>query len=503
MSVVPQPDPMANAQVSQRKKRHIWPWIVGVIVVLAACVTGIVLFFQSHVLPGVSLWGQDMTGKSRAQVVQFVEDCAANTAVSVSYNGTEQRITLADIGMQTDPQALADATMSAKRDGNVFTKYMPWSQDAVDGGLDATKADATKLNAKFNQQVNDPKDATVTLNEEGTSFVTSPAVNSQGLAVKPVADQLVAAVNGTDTHARAVQATVETIEPAITDVKAQQAADTLNGYITNPITFTMNDETIAKLDPAGLAKVSSVDVSETTGEHQVRKGNVLFDVQAIKDYFTNDIQPTLSSTKEDRVVLTGNDGEVIKVISEGHDGVTLADNAADAILTQAPAVLEGKSPSIVLAGKVDPMKVTETKRNVVVDLSDRKVYAYENGKLVRSFNASVGQGNNVQTGACAGDLCTPLGDFDVWLKYESQDMSGNLTLSDGTKESWDVKGVGFVNYFSRSGCAIHRIATSYAVNDANIPAMGNTSHGCVGIGWDVAPWFFEFAVEGTPVHVQQ
>lgn len=64
------------------------------------------------------------------------------------------------------------------------------------------------------------------------------------------------------------------------------------------------------------------------------------------------------------------------------------------------------------------------------------------------------------------------GDFKVWLKYQSQDMSGTLTLSDGNTEKWDVKDVGFVNYFSKAGCAIHRIATQSAFNDSSIPGYG-------------------------------
>ncbi len=31
----------------------------------------------------------------------------------------------------------------------------------------------------------------------------------------------------------------------------------------------------------------------------------------------------------------------------------------------------------------------------------------------------------------------------------------------------------------------------------------NTSHGCVGIGWDMAEWFYNWCVDGTSVHVQQ
>ena len=75
-----------------------------------------------------------------------------------------------------------------------------------------------------------------------------------------------------------------------------------------------------------------------------------------------------------------------------------------------------------------------------------------------------------------------------------------LNLADGTVETWDVKDVGFVNYFS-SGCAIHRIAGGY-VADAVMPSIANGSHGCVGIGWDVAEWFYNWCNMCTSVHIQ-
>ena len=94
------------------------------------------------------------------------------------------------------------------------------------------------------------------------------------------------------------------------------------------------------------------------------------------------------------------------------------------------------------------------------------------------------------------------GDFKVWLKYPTQDMSGNVTLSDGSVSHWSVKGVGDVNYFSKDGCAIHRIAKSSFTGDATIANMNNISHGCVGIGWDVSDWFYDWCLNGTTVHVQ-
>lgn len=82
-------------------------------------------------------------------------------------------------------------------------------------------------------------------------------------------------------------------------------------------------------------------------------------------------------------------------------------------------------------------------------------------------------------------------------------MSGTLTLSDGNTEKWDVKDVGFVNYFSKTGCAIHRIATQSAFNDSSIQARGRTRPMVASAsGWDQAEWFYNWCLMGTTVHVQ-
>lgn len=122
------------------------------------------------------------------------------------------------------------------------------------------------------------------------------------------------------------------------------------------------------------------------------------------------------------------------------------------------------SDSVSIQGTCDPQNEKKPRVPVVVSLSSHTVTAIENGQTVRVMHMSAGQGNDYQTGQCqpSGDLCTPTycdpnsydnctpdGDFKVWLKYQSQDMSGTLTLSDGNTEKWDVKDVGFVNYFSK------------------------------------------------------
>ncbi|MBZ0297966.1 MAG: LysM peptidoglycan-binding domain-containing protein [Anaerolineae bacterium] len=114
-------------------------------------------------------------------------------------------------------------------------------------------------------------------------------------------------------------------------------------------------------------------------------------------------------------------------------------------------------------------------KQIIVDLSDSRVYAYEDGKLIRSVLASMGR----------PETPTVTGNFTVQRKYESQTMSG---------PGYYLPNVQWISYFY-SGYALHG---TYWHNNFGQPM----SHGCVNLPNDEALWFYEFAPVGTPVLVQ-
>lgn len=121
-----------------------------------------------------------------------------------------------------------------------------------------------------------------------------------------------------------------------------------------------------------------------------------------------------------------------------------------------------------------PPTITEGKQ-IVVDLSDQRVYAYENGQLVRNVLVS--------TGVAA--YPTVQGDYEVYLKYVSQTMSG---------PGYYLPGVPYILYFYQ-GYSLHG---TYWHNNFGTPM----SHGCVNMPTPEAEWLFNWAPLGTPVHVQ-
>jgi LysM repeat protein len=115
-------------------------------------------------------------------------------------------------------------------------------------------------------------------------------------------------------------------------------------------------------------------------------------------------------------------------------------------------------------------------RQVVVDLSDQMVYAYQDGVLVRSLQVSTGLPGSE----------TVLGDYKVYSKLESQRMVG---------PGYDLPGVPYVMYFYQ-GYALHG---TYWHHNFGHPM----SHGCVNMPTPEAEWFYNNFVDvGTPVHVE-
>lgn len=117
-----------------------------------------------------------------------------------------------------------------------------------------------------------------------------------------------------------------------------------------------------------------------------------------------------------------------------------------------------------------------TGKQVVVDLSDSRVYAYQDGMLLRDVLVS--------TGLPATPTVT--GDFKVYVKYGAQTMSG---------PGYYLPDVPYVMYFYQ-GYALHG---TYWHSNWGTPM----SHGCVNMPTPEAEWFFtNFVDVGTPVRVQ-
>ncbi|NMM97817.1 L,D-transpeptidase [Bifidobacterium olomucense] len=488
------------------RKRHVWPWVVlaSVFIVMAAACGFGVWFFQSHVLPGTTLWGNSVTGKTQQEIADTINDQVKHTTVTAKYQGKSAKFTLESLGVDVDGDAIASDVFNAKRGDVWWQQYVFWITKDIAPEIDAKLANGSVVDKALGIDAKEPVNAQVKLNDAGDAFTVVAGQNGQGADASTIAAQAISSLKSLGaTQPGTVTVTLDVTEPTVTDAIANDAKSTLDAIAGKNVSIKVAGTDIATVTVPMLASSMSVNANRqaTLKSGETRSGYVVFDSAKLQQYYNDQIKPSLKLEREDTKLVVNNAGEVISTETEGHDGVVIADGADSGVGTKLADALASGSNSITVAGTVDPKQEVKVTHHVVIDLSDRKLYAYENDQVVRTLNVAVAQGNDMTTGECVGLMCTPTGDFTIWQKLPSQDMSGSLTLADGSVEKWDVKDVGFVNYFSHGGCAIHRIAGGYTA-DASMPYVANGSHGCVGIGWDVAEWFYNWCGMGTSVHVQ-
>ncbi len=127
---------------------------------------------------------------------------------------------------------------------------------------------------------------------------------------------------------------------------------------------------------------------------------------------------------------------------------------------------------------------TTTKKRIVVDRGEQKLYAYDGEELFMETDISTGL-----------ELTpTPRGSFTIFKKTPSRYMQGPLpNLVD--QQYYDLPGVPWNLYFTEGGAVIHG---AYWHNSFGRPY----SHGCVNLAPEKARELYNWAELGTPVLVR-
>ncbi|MCS6870352.1 MAG: LysM peptidoglycan-binding domain-containing protein [Anaerolineae bacterium] len=139
----------------------------------------------------------------------------------------------------------------------------------------------------------------------------------------------------------------------------------------------------------------------------------------------------------------------------------------------APGSPEAAAPSSSSAS--NPEAPASTGKLILVVLREQRVYAYQDGKLLKSFLVSTGLPRTP----------TVRGQFRIYLKYRSQTMSG---------PGYYLPNVPYVMYFFRD----YGLHGTYWHSNFGRPM----SRGCVNLRTPDAQWLYNWAEIGTPVHVR-
>lgn len=470
------------------EKRRRWPWLVGAAALLAVGggAGAWAVHYSDHALPGTSVAGQDVSGMTQSEIAKLVSSKASSAKVSIS-GAVNRQASLSELGVKVDAAATAKAALSPN--ASIMNRFTaPFTSN------NSVSVVSTSSSIKIDEYIakilppgsNAPVNASVTFNEEETTFEVVSGKDGQSLSPKEIEQAATSAA--TNLSSTSVKVAYVNTAPTITYTKAKAAADKANTIVKNDVTITDPDGDTYTADTE--TKAAWIKVGPSTDGKNLA---VTVDKEAVTKWVNKQASAAQVTLVEgERNVYS--DGKVATVVVEAKDGkdVQNASTVSEQLLT---SLNSGK----VYAGKFE-YKTTkaEWKERTIANGAEKLVYPAAEGEKwidVNLSNATVTayEGATVVHGPVgmvpgAPGTETVTGTYHVYLKYAAQDM--------GCTAGWDYcsKDVPWVTYFTGS-YALHGAPWR---NSFGWSGEGG-SHGCVNMPVSEAKWVYDWAPVGTTV----
>ncbi len=484
-AVTPHSDEESYLDEPRRRRR--WPLGVAAAALLLLGVVGAggyayAAHYDGRAVPGTTVAGTDVSGKSREQVVAAIENRAKSAKVDISGDVTASA-SLADLGTTVDAQATADAVM-ARGDslGEKLQALVSKGEVPVVTTTNTTTVSsyATSLIPEDRAKA---RNATVVLSEDGTTFSTTSASNGASLDVNAL--EQAAQKAATSLGSSSVSLTMTDAAPKVSDDEAQKVADKANNWVSQDVTITLDEEsyTAENTDKASWIKVTNSAESAPT---------IAVDSAKVSQW----VQAQAEEAKVEPVTGQRNvnaSGKVVSTPTEAKDGKTVnnADTVAKSITEsfgsdkaytgtfETTAVkAEWKERTIAAGAENLPYQAAPGEKWVDLNLSNKTVTAYEGATVVHG-PVSIVDG--------AAETPTVTGTYKVYLQYESQTMRGEN--ADGSP--YVAEDVPWVSYFY-SGYAFHGAGWRSSFGYSG-------SHGCVNMPVSEAQWIYNWVDTNTVV----
>ena len=476
-----------ESYLDEPRRRRRWPLGVAAAALLLLGVVGAggyayAAHYDGRAVPGTTVAGTDVSGKSREQVVAAIENRAKSAKVDISGDVTASA-SLADLGTTVDAQATADAVM-ARGDslGEKLQALVSKGEVPVVTTTNTTTVSsyATSLIPEDRAKA---RNATVVLSEDGTTFSTTSASNGASLDVNAL--EQAAQKAATSLGSSSVSLTMTDAAPKVSDDEAQKVADKANNWVSQDVTITLDEEsyTAENTDKASWIKVTNSAESAPT---------IAVDSAKVSQW----VQAQAEEAKVEPVTGQRNvnaSGKVVSTPTEAKDGKTVnnADTVAKSITEsfgsdkaytgtfETTAVkAEWKERTIAAGAENLPYQAAPGEKWVDLNLSNKTVTAYEGATVVHG-PVSIVDG--------AAETPTVTGTYKVYLQYESQTMRGEN--ADGSP--YVAEDVPWVSYFY-SGYAFHGAGWRSSFGYSG-------SHGCINMPVSEAQWIYNWVDTNTVV----
>ena len=484
----PEAENRASAAPAGRARRR-WPiWVAAAALLFVCALAGGGYAYASHyatlAVPGTTVAGVDVAGMSREQIVSLVQKRAA--AATVTINGdVSATAALADLGTTVDAEATADAAMAASAD--VFDRFRALVT-SHDVSVVITSDQATAETYTMGLIPDDrakATDAAVVLDEDGTSFTTTPG--SEGVSLDTAAAVDAATRAATSLQPQSITLNYVTQAPTVSDAQAQTVADQANHWVEQDVTIkTPDGKNSFTADDATKASWITVTSSQgTVPTLSVDSARVSAWVQAQSEEVAEE------PVNGERNV--NSSGAVVGIRVEAVNGTKVTN--VDALTTAITRALGSGSPysgafeTEVIEATWKDKTIADGAENLIyqaapgekwidINLSNKTVTAYEGATVVHGPVSIV-------DGAPATPTVT--GTYHIYLKHRVQTMQGEN--ADGS--TYVTEDVPWVSYFY-SGYAFHGAPWRSSFGYSG-------SHGCINMPVSEAEWIYNWAEEGTTV----
>ncbi len=467
------PELVTQQPVAHHKSWHIILWALGAALIVSI---GLVAFMARYSVAPVALAGIPVSSDvSQTELEKTLSDKLAEYKVTLEYeNGTTQEFPLDALGVSVDVPASAAKALADKKPDNYFKRLRWWHKTETPL---VVKADSAAVEAflqdKATQRETPAVDATVAV-EDGVATVTS-AKPGEGFTLTGGQQTIIDSVDHLQTTP--LKLTRQELAPAITEENAVPTAAKVNEILKQNVTFTINGQTVTArpADIGGWIELTLSPANHTV-DYSVNSGKVLSYMNTIAKQY---IQPPVT-----QIVMPESAGGTVIVPGRNGVDITNKDSTAAQVAKQ---LMENKAVNIDLPVQFASFQSITAQPHpkwIVVNITTKRMYAYEENRLVRTFLVSAG----------APQTPTVTGQYNIYSKLPAQDMRG--ANADGSR--YFQPAVKWVMYFYRD-YAIHGNywrPTSYFGNI-------NSSHGCVGVLDADAQWLYDWAPMGTTVIVHR
>jgi lipoprotein-anchoring transpeptidase ErfK/SrfK len=460
---------------TEKQEKQSIGWITGTLLiglplVVGAGVYGLMLYrgtFGQVSVANVDVQRQVPTQQLESGIRQQLSAFGFSIAHS---DGKTTSYTAHDAGIDFDISKTVQIALAKKASNKLPDGLEWWRQEAIPIELTIDEGKLQTFIAEKTAEVTEaPTNATLTVDAGNVQMTAEKTGKGYGLV--NAHDVLIASAK--QGKSQTFTLTPQVVNAPVTMHDIAPLKTQVESALQQTLTFTIAGRSFQPDKTTIGGWVAPIDLA-------AKRANLEYNSGQIQAYIDSIAKPYVSLPRS-QVTMTNPDGATI-VLIPGHNGTDvknkqdISTDVAKKLLSSQP-IEENLTVDDATYGSVAAQAYDKW---LVVDLTNKRMDAYEKSTLVRSVRISAG----------APATPTVLGQFAIYAKAKSQDMQGQN--ADGS--SYFQPAVKWVNYFYGS-YAIH--GNYWRPNSwfGNI----NSSHGCVGIRDIDGEWIYNWAPIGTPV----